>query len=552
MNAFPSFRIPLARHALSLALTVAIIMSTSGAIANAAFDLTLRGLAQTADGSWQRTVSREQWQAKETAVVICDMWDYHHCRNATLRVGEMAPRMDRVVAAMRRQGALVVHAPSSCMEFYQDHPARLRAQAAPAAQNKPEDINRWCNDIPGEEMDLYPIDQSDGGEDDAPLLHEQWAAYLTSIGRRAGAPWKRQIDTLTVDPDRDIISDQGDEIWNVMEQRGIKNVVLVGVHTNMCVLGRPFGLRQMSKNGRNVALMRDMTDTMYNPARRPYAAHYRGTDLIVEHIEKYVAPTITSDQIIGGKPFAFKWDVPTKVVIAIAEPEYQTWETLPALAKKIWTRQRGYEVTVVIGDAEKHDIPGLTEALKHADVLVLSARRQALPKDQVQAIRDYLAAGKPLLGIRTSSHAFAARGKGPKNHVEWPEFDPQVLGGNYHGHYGNHDPSEITAVEGATEHPILAGVTLPFSSTGSLYKNHPLAQNATPLLMGTIEGDRSEPVAWTHSFGESKVFYTSLGHESDFQQPTFEKLLWNAMEWMRVLPSDLPEAELISTDTQAR
>ena len=63
----------------------------------------------------------------------------------------------------------------------------------------------------------------------------------------------------------DAISDSGVEIWNLLEERGINNVILLGVHTNMCVLGRPFGLRQMAKNGKNVVLMRDMTDTMYNP-----------------------------------------------------------------------------------------------------------------------------------------------------------------------------------------------------------------------------------------------------------------------------------------------
>jgi hypothetical protein len=76
----------------------------------------------------------------------------------------------------------------------------------------------------------------------------------------------------------------------------------------MCVLGRPFGLRQLAKNGKNVVLMRDMTDTMYNPARSPNVSHFRGTELIVEHIEKFVCPTITSDQLIGGKPFYFKGD----------------------------------------------------------------------------------------------------------------------------------------------------------------------------------------------------------------------------------------------------
>ena len=82
-----------------------------------------------------------------------------------------------------------------------------------------------------------------------------------------------------------------------MQAGGIKNVILVGVHTNMCVLGRPFGLRQLAKNGVNVVLMRDLTDAMYNPKSWPYVSHDEGTKKIISHIERYVCPTITSDQI---------------------------------------------------------------------------------------------------------------------------------------------------------------------------------------------------------------------------------------------------------------
>jgi hypothetical protein len=64
----------------------------------------------------------------------------------------------------------------------------------------------------------------------------------------------------------------------------------------------------MARNGKHVVLMRDMTDTMYNPERWPHVSHFAGTDLIIEHIEKFVSPTITSDQLIGGKPFHFKND----------------------------------------------------------------------------------------------------------------------------------------------------------------------------------------------------------------------------------------------------
>jgi hypothetical protein len=76
----------------------------------------------------------------------------------------------------------------------------------------------------------------------------------------------------------------------------------------MCVLGRPIGIRQMVKLGKNVALTRDMTDTMYNHERRPMVNHFRGTDLVIEHVEKYWCPSFTSSDITGTKPFHFHED----------------------------------------------------------------------------------------------------------------------------------------------------------------------------------------------------------------------------------------------------
>ena len=93
-----------------------------------------------------------------------------------------------------------------------------------------------------------------------------------------------------------------------MKQRGIKNVIVMGVHTNMCVLGRPFSIRRMVYQGQNVVLMRDLTDTMYNPRMRPFVSHFRGTGLVIEHIEKYWCPTVTSADFVGGRPLKFKND----------------------------------------------------------------------------------------------------------------------------------------------------------------------------------------------------------------------------------------------------
>jgi nicotinamidase-related amidase len=226
--------------------------------------LTVHKRSRVADGTGFKVKEvAETWQPGQSAIIVCDMWDSHHCLNAVRRAVEMAPRMNAVLDAARKQGVTIIHAPSSCMEPYANHPGRKLAQSAPKAANLPEGIAEWCRNIPAEDKGRYPIDQTDGGEDDDLTEHQLWHEKLAALGRNPKAPWKAELGLLRID-DRDAISDSGVEIWNLLESRGIRNAVLLGVHTNMCVLGRPFGLRQLAKNGKNVVLMRDMTDTMYN------------------------------------------------------------------------------------------------------------------------------------------------------------------------------------------------------------------------------------------------------------------------------------------------
>lgn len=476
----------------------------------------------------------EKWEPRQTAMIVCDMWDAHHCLNAVRRVEDMAPRMNQVLENARQRGVLIIHAPSSCMEPYKDHPGRKRAQDAPKAANLPEDIAKWCTRIPPEEKLKYPIDQADGGEDDDPVEHVRWHERLAGMGRNPRSPWKAQIDVLKIH-DQDAISDSGVEIWNLLEQRGIRNVVLLGVHTNMCVLGRPFGLRQMSKNGKNVVLMRDLTDTMYNPERWPYVLHHVGTDLIVEHIEKCVCPTITSADFISGTAYRFPTDR-RSLLIVIGDDEYKTEVTLPAFAKQE-LEPRGFQVKIIHADsANPNDFPGLTDAVRAADLVLVSVRRRTPIKDQLEAIRTHVAAGKPIVGIRTASHAFSLRDKKPlpDNVGSWPEFDASVLGGHYAGHHPDGPKSALSVAPGAKEHPVLRGVDLSqFAGTGSLYRNVPLAGSTTPLLLGTIPNQPAEPVAWTNTAraGRGRVFYTSLGHAADFDNPAFRKLLLNGICW---------------------
>lgn len=284
-----------------------------GVRAAEAFALRLRDVPQNVgggDGTAYRYRS-EEWLAEKTAIIVCDAWDLHHSINAVRRLEEMAPRLNDVLKEARRRGATILHAPSDCMESYAAHPARLRAinvLEKTGAVNVPEDVADWCLKIPAEDVGIYPIDQSDGGEDDDPKEHAEWVERLKALGRNPGMPWKSQTELLTIDSERDYISSLGDEVWAILESRGIERVILTGVHLNMCVLGRPFGLRRMVASGREVVLMRDMTDTMYNPARWPYVDHFTGTDLMVEYVERHVCPTITSDQVLGGKPFKFSGD----------------------------------------------------------------------------------------------------------------------------------------------------------------------------------------------------------------------------------------------------
>ena len=441
----------------------------------------------------------------------------------------MAPRMNKFISEVRKKGVLIVHAPSGTVDHYEDHPARKHAQSAPQAANLPAGMARGCRSLESEKKGKWPIDQSDGGCDCEPKC-------------KGGSPWRKQIDTLDI-RDEDAITDSGVETWNLFEQRGIKNVILVGVHTNMCVVGRPFGLRNMARFGKNVVLCRDLTDTMYNHRMWPYVSHFTGTDLIVEHIEKFICPTITSTVFTGQPPFCFKNDKRPRVLFIIAENEYDADKTLPEFARELQTKHNFFcefalGVSKASSSEERNNIAGM-EALISADLAVVYVRRRALPSEQIKYLRDYVNSGKPVVALRTASHAFALRGNElPEGLTDWPGFDAEVLGGNYHGHHGNKaedGPRTYVWVKpGMESHPILAGVpTGEIFVRSWLYKTLPLAETTTVLMMGRVEDRKPhEPVAWTNTSGAGgKVFYTSLGHLEDFKLPWFRRMIVNAVFW---------------------
>lgn len=524
-----------------------VLCFATGTAFSQTIDLHLRYQHPTSHSSdrFHRLSKSETWNTPKTAVIVCDMWDSHHCVNAVRRVQELAPRIDSFVAKLRSQGATIIHAPSSCMEAYQDHPARHRATQVKSATEFPNAIDTWCDQMSSEQVVGYPLDQAEGGEDDDLAEHARWAEQLTAQGRNPRAPWKSQIATIKIDNASDYISDSGREIWSILKAKEISHVMLVGVHTNMCVLGRPFGLRRLAQAGQQVVLVRDLTDTMYDPRAWPFASHFTGTDIIVDHIERFVCSTITSNQILGGSEFRFSHDRRPQLTFLIAEDEYRTEQSLPAFAAKHLSQS--FRVTYALGsEKDRNQILSL-EDIQTADALLISVRRRPLPESDIKAIQNFVRSGKPVIGIRTASHAFSLRNsQAAEGLAQWTDLDREVWGGSYTNHYGNDLKAELSLVDTAKEHPIVAALGRPFTlkSGGSLYKTSPLAAGTTPLIMGTIASQPVEPVAWTYVRADGgRSFYTSLGHLDDFAQPEFEALLSSGIHWACDLP--LPTLESI-------
>ena len=235
----------------------------------------------------------QEWNGKETAIIICDMWDKHWCKGATSRVGEMAPVMNNVISIARKKGVQIVHAPSDCLEYYKNYPGRKLAKKykVRSVKQKLGEGKLEC------EMDQdWPFEISHGGCDDNPKCEPA----NTRV-------WTKQIDAIEI-KEGDLITDSGIEAGSFFIKKGIKNVILVGVHTNMCVIGRSFGLRNMVRLGMNVVLMRDMTDTMYDSTSKPFVSHFTGNSLMHEYIERNVCPTMVSSDLTGQKQFRFKND----------------------------------------------------------------------------------------------------------------------------------------------------------------------------------------------------------------------------------------------------
>ncbi len=267
------------------------------------------------------------------------------------------------------------------------------------------------------------------------------------------------------------------------------------------------------------------------------------------------------------------------VVLVSGDEEYRSEETLPQLAK-ILSKRYGFRCTVLFAIDPKDDTinPGVTSnipglgALTSADLMVIFTRFRNLPDEQMKYVIDYLESGKPVIGLRTATHAFNLDGKSAYARWTWTSkekgyeggFGKQVLGEtwvNHHGHHGVEGTRGLIA-KGEEKHPILRGIKDGdiFGTTDVYTVNLPLPGDSKPLVLGQVveslkfdakpvEGKKNDPmmpVAWTKTYSikegkTGRVFTTTMGASQDFAYEGTRRMLVNACLWALGLEDKIPE-----------
>lgn len=191
----------------------------------------------------------------------------------------------------------------------------------------------------------------------------------------------------------------------------------------------------------------------------------------------------------------------------------------------------------------RQNIAGL-EALQKADLAVFFIGSRALPDDQLKLILDYVNSGKPIVGLRSSLHAFQYPAK-DKNAKHNDSFGKEVFGQSSTTHHGARSTTDVWPAPGMADHPILRGIYAteksPVHCSSWLYHVTPLPADCQPLMMGrSINSNKAgqqdryplvQPVAWTRTYKNARVFFTTLGHPKDFEDDSVRRLVANGILW---------------------
>lgn len=241
----------------------------------------------------------------------------------------------------------------------------------------------------------------------------------------------------------------------------------------------------------------------------------RPTGLLSHFMVAIVISAAACEATRGDEPNKQK-DLPLRVCLLSGCNTYHSEKSLPPFQE--WL-EKNYRVkcTRIVRKADD-DLPGL-EALGDCDVAFVFFKRMSLKDEQLARFQKYVRSGRPIVAVRTASHAVQT----------WLDFDREILGGNYQGHYEKQLETQIEVTDAGKSHPILKGVTLT-AAPGPLYKNTGHAKDARILLTGSNPG-HVEPLAWTRERNGGRIFYTSLGDPETFGNESFRRLLANALFW---------------------
>jgi type 1 glutamine amidotransferase len=251
-----------------------------------------------------------------------------------------------------------------------------------------------------------------------------------------------------------------------------------------------------------------------------------------------------------------------RVVLVSGDEEYRSEEALPQLAR-ILSERHGFDCTVLfaISPADgsidpdyTRNIPGL-ETLDSADLMILFTRFRDLPDTQMKHIVDYVEAGRPIVALRTATHAFDLKSSDTYRRYSWNNkewdggFGRHVLGESWVAHHGRHGEQSTRGIiaKGAAKHPILRGIAdgAIWVPTDVYKVRLPLPEGIETLVLGQVltgmkstdppvdspQNDPMMPVAWTRTYKSGRIFTTTMGSGQDLLSQPFRRLLVNAIYW---------------------
>lgn len=234
---------------------------------------------------WKVEEKIEEISPSNTAFIICDVWDKHRCYSANVRSEKIIPRIAKTVEVARQRGTLIFHCPSLVIGYYKNFEAFKRMENELVNYKRKAFVAKTKKSPPDCPLEVGRESCETSGSKSKSVTEEK----LT---------WRRQHPDIRIDNKKDVISIDGSLISHYLDYRNIQYVFIAGFHLNVCLLMQQFGIKSMVNLGKSMLLLRDLTDSFYNPKHAPYVSHEEGTQIAIGYVEKFWCPSLLSKDII--------------------------------------------------------------------------------------------------------------------------------------------------------------------------------------------------------------------------------------------------------------